>query len=474
MTQTRKPKAENFNGRRRIRKFFGQMAEVAEMPNLIEVQKASYDQFLMVEEPQGGRKDEGLQAVFKSVFPISDFTGAAMMEFVRYDFEAPKYDVEECRQRDMTYSAPLKVTLRLIVFDIDEETQAKSIKNMKEQDVYMGDMPLMTDNGTFIINGTERVIVSQMHRSPGVFFDHDKGKTHSSGKLLFAARVIPYRGSWLDIEFDAKDIVHARIDRRRKIPATSLLMALGLDGEQILSTFYTHSTLTRDGEGWKLPFVADSWRGTKAEFDLVDAKTGKVVVEQGKKLTAKILKQLPEKGVKTLHMVNEQLVGRYVAQDIVNAKTGEIYLEAGEELEEKYDRDAAGGRHQTVAAARHRSCQHRRLHPQHTFRRQEPVAPGCPVRRLSRHAPGRAADDGNRRGDVQVAVLRSRALRPFGRRPGQDEHACRSRCRGYRACPAQGRHPGNRQDAGRIARRSRRRSTTSTISATAGCVRSAN
>jgi DNA-directed RNA polymerase subunit beta len=182
-----------------------------------------------------------LQAVFKSVFPISDFSGSAMLEFVSYEFELPKFDVEECRQRDLTYAAPLKVTLRLIVFDIDEDTGAKSIKDIKEQNVYMGDMPLMTDNGTFIVNGTERVIVSQMHRSPGVFFDHDKGKSHSSGKLLFAARVIPYRGSWLDIEFDAKDIVHARIDRRRKIPASSLLMALGMDAEEILSTFYTHS-----------------------------------------------------------------------------------------------------------------------------------------------------------------------------------------------------------------------------------------
>ncbi len=212
------------------------------MPNLIEVQKASYDQFLMVDEPKGGRPDEGLQAVFKSVFPISDFSGSSMLEFVKYEFEAPKFDVDECRQRDLTYAAPLKVTLRLIVFDIDEDTGAKSIKDIKEQDVYMGDMPLMTMNGTFIINGTERVIVSQMHRSPGVFFDHDKGKSHSSGKLLFAARVIPYRGSWLDIEFDSKDIVHARIDRRRKIPVTSLLMALGMDGEEILSTFYNKIT----------------------------------------------------------------------------------------------------------------------------------------------------------------------------------------------------------------------------------------
>jgi len=214
---------QTFTGRKRVRKFFGHIKEVAEMPNLIEVQKASYDQFLMVDEPVGGRLDEGLQAVFRSVFPISDFSGTSMLEFVRYEFEPPKYDVDECRQRGMTYAAPLKVTLRLIVFDIDEETGAKSVKDIKEQDVYMGDIPLMTMNGTFVVNGTERVIVSQMHRSPGVFFDHDKGKTHSSGKLLFAARVIPYRGSWLDIEFDAKDIVFARIDRRRKIPVTSLM-----------------------------------------------------------------------------------------------------------------------------------------------------------------------------------------------------------------------------------------------------------
>ena len=238
--------ANTLIGRKRIRKFFGKIQEVAEMPNLIEVQKASYDQFLMVEEPKGGRPDEGLQAVFKSVFPISDFSNTALLEFVKYTFEPPKYDVDECRQRGMTFAAPLKVTLRLIVFDVDPDTGAKSVKDIKEQDVYMGDMPLMTDNGTFIVNGTERVIVSQMHRSPGVFFDHDKGKTHSSGKLLFAARIIPYRGSWLDIEFDAKDIVYARIDRQRKIPVTSLLYALGLDGEEILNTFYNHIVYTRD------------------------------------------------------------------------------------------------------------------------------------------------------------------------------------------------------------------------------------
>ena len=252
-----------FNGRKRVRKFYGNITEVAQMPNLIEVQKQSYDAFLMVDEPEGGRGDEGLQSVFNSVFPITDFSGASMLEFVRYEFDAPKYDVEECRQRDMTYSAPLKVTLRLIVFDIDEDTGAKSVKDIKEQDVYMGDMPLMTGNGTFVVNGTERVIVSQMHRSPGVFFDHDKGKSHSSGKLLFAARVIPYRGSWLDVEFDAKDIVYSRIDRRRKLPATTLLMALGLTPEEILETFYTFSKATRDGDGWKIPFDGESMKGVK-------------------------------------------------------------------------------------------------------------------------------------------------------------------------------------------------------------------
>ncbi|MCL2714528.1 MAG: DNA-directed RNA polymerase subunit beta [Alphaproteobacteria bacterium] len=326
---------QTFTGRKRVRKFFGHIREVAEMPNLIEVQKASYDQFLMVEEPKGGRPDEGLQAVFRSVFPISDFSGASMLEFVRYEFESPKYDVDECRQRGMTFAAPLKVTLRLIVFDIDEETAAKSVKDIKEQDVYMGDIPLMTSNGTFIVNGTERVIVSQMHRSPGVFFDHDKGKTHSSGKLLFAARVIPYRGSWLDIEFDAKDIVYARIDRRRKIPVTSLMFALGLDGEAILNTFYKKISYKRTKDGWRVPFDANRFRGYSTINDLIDADTGKVVLEAGKKLTVRAARQLQEKGLKALRMSEEELFGNYVAEDLVNAKTGEIYAEAGEEITDK-------------------------------------------------------------------------------------------------------------------------------------------
>ncbi len=329
--------ATTFNGRRKVRKSFGSIREVTEMPNLIEVQKASYDQFLLMDEPQGGRREEGLQAVFKSVFPITDFSNTASLEFVRYEFEQPKYDVDECRQRDMTFAAPLKVTLRLIVFEVDEETGARSVKDIKEQDVYMGDMPLMTSNGTFIINGTERVIVSQMHRSPGVFFDHDKGKTHSSGKLLFAGRIIPYRGSWLDIEFDAKDIVYARIDRRRKIPVTSLLKALGMDAEEILHTYYTTLLYERDAKtgAWRKPYDAKAMTGAKPTVNLVDAKTGAVVWEAGKKLTARQAKTLAEKGLTHLAATNEDLYGMYVAEDLVNLKSGEVYLEAGDEIDEK-------------------------------------------------------------------------------------------------------------------------------------------
>ena len=326
--------SQSFTGRKRVRKYFGSIAEVAEMPNLIEVQKYSYDQFLQMEEPEGGREDAGLQAVFKSVFPIDDFAGQSSLEFVRYEFEAPKYDVEECQQRGMTYAAPLKVTLRLIVFEIDEETGARSVKDIKEQDVYMGDMPLMTENGTFVINGTERVIVSQMHRSPGVFFDHDKGKTHSSGKLLFAARIIPYRGSWLDFEFDAKDIVHVRIDRRRKLPVTTLLHGLGMDGEEILDFFYTTVNYKLGKDGWKTDFVPERYRGSKPITDLINAKTGDVAVEAGKKITPRLARKLAEDGLKELLVQDADLEGQYVSEDLVNPETGEIYAEAGDEITE--------------------------------------------------------------------------------------------------------------------------------------------
>ncbi|HZL16296.1 MAG TPA: DNA-directed RNA polymerase subunit beta [Polyangia bacterium] len=328
--------AQSFTGKKRIRMSFGRIPEAVQMPNLIEVQRSSYEQFLQREVRPGQRRDEGIEAVFKSVFPIKDFNERAVLEYVSYEFEEPKYDVEECIQRDMTYAAPLKVKLRLIVFETDEETQARSVKDIKEQDVYMGDIPLMTDKGTFVVNGTERVIVSQMHRSPGVFFDHDKGKTHSSGKLLFAARIIPYRGSWLDFEFDAKDVVYCRIDRRRKLPATTFLHALGMDGEEILTTFYdVVPYVKRDGAegGWATPYKPERWRGVKPEFALIDADTGEEVAPAGTKISARHAKRLADNGLKTLLLSPEALIGRYLARDEVNPETGEIYAEAGDELD---------------------------------------------------------------------------------------------------------------------------------------------
>ena len=325
--------AQSFTGKKRIRKSFGRIPEAVQMPNLIEVQRSSYEQFLQREVRPGMRRDEGVEAVFKSVFPIKDFNERAVLEYVSYEFEEPKYDVEECIQRDMTFAAPLKVKLRLIVFETEEETGARSVKDIKEQDVYMGDIPLMTDKGTFIVNGTERVIVSQMHRSPGVFFDHDKGKTHASGKLLFAARVIPYRGSWLDFEFDAKDIVYVRIDRRRKLPATTFLYALGMDGEEILTTFYDVVPFEKRAGGWATPYKPERWRGVKPEFPLVDADTGEEVAPAGTKITARQAKKFTDAGLKTLLLAPEALTGRYLARDAVNFSTGEIYAEAGDELD---------------------------------------------------------------------------------------------------------------------------------------------
>ena len=351
---------KSFTGRKRVRKSFGRIPTVAPMPNLIEVQKSSYSQFLQLGVPASKRTDTGLQEVLKSVFPIKDFSGRGELEFVRYELDEPKYDVDECIQRGMTYSAPLRVTLRLVVWDIDEDTGARSIRDIKEQDVYMGDMPLMTETGTFVVNGTERVIVSQMHRSPGVFFDHDKGKTHSSGKYLFAARVIPYRGSWLDFEFDAKDLVYVRIDRRRKLPVTTLLYALdsaetvalrkereaegrtvdlaevrGMSQEEILSYFYKKVIFTSDKKGWKTAFEPERLKGLKLHYDLVDAKTGEVLVEAGQKITARKIAELKKAGVEEIRVSEEELIGRYFAEDMINVKTGEILVEAGQEVSEE-------------------------------------------------------------------------------------------------------------------------------------------
>ena len=332
--------AQSFIGRKRLRKYYGKIREVLDMPNLIEVQKSSYDLFLNSGDQTTPLDGEGIQGVFKSVFPIKDFNETSVMEFVGYELEKPKYDVEECQQRDMTYAAPLKVTLRLIVFDIDEDTGAKSVKDIKEQDVFMGDMPLMTPNGTFVVNGTERVIVSQMHRSPGVFFDHDKGKTHSSGKLLFACRIIPYRGSWLDVEFDAKDIVFARIDRRRKLPVTTLLYSLGMDQEDIMEAYYnTVDFKVSKDKGWVTKFFPDRARGTRPTYDLVDAATGEVVAEAGKKVTPRSVKKIKDDGkVTELLQPFETIVGKFVARDMINEDNGAIYVEAGDELTLEYDK----------------------------------------------------------------------------------------------------------------------------------------
>ncbi len=323
---------QTYEGRRRIRKTFGKIPEVTTMPNLIEVQRQSYENFLQMLVQAPDRTVAGLEEVFRSVFPITDFGERAALDFVRYELEEPKYDVEECQQRGITYAAPLRVTLRLIVWDIDEETGARSVRDIKEQDVYMGDMPLMTDNGTFVVNGTERVIVSQMHRSPGVFFDHDRGKTHSSGKYLFSARIIPYRGSWLDFEFDAKDLVYVRIDRRRKLPVTTLLLALGLDSEEILATFYDEIGYERAGEGWKIPFRPDRLLGQKLIIDLIDAESGETLAEVGTKMTPRALKRIEEKNVKAIFLPAEEMIGRFVARDLIDESNGLVHVEAGEEL----------------------------------------------------------------------------------------------------------------------------------------------
>ena len=349
----------SFTGRKRVRKQYGHIGSAVPLPNLIEVQRVSYVKFLQRYVPAEKRTRTGLQEVFRSVFPIKDFSERGTLEFVAYEFESPKYDVEECQQRGMTYAAPLKVKLRLVVWDIDDETGARSIRDIKEQDVYMGDMPLMTGNGTFVINGTERVIVSQMHRSPGVFFDHDKGKTHSSGKFLFAARIIPYRGSWLDFEFDAKDLVYVRIDRRRKLPVTTLLMALdsdetealrakraaedktleadeesGMSPESILDYFYGKVVFMRTKKGWKTKFAPERMLGIKLISDMRDAKSGRVVAETGTKMTQRVLQTLKKKGLKEQLVQDEDLIGRYIANDLIDEKTGEIFAEAGNEVTE--------------------------------------------------------------------------------------------------------------------------------------------
>ena len=323
--------AHNF----RIRRSFGHIEKIIEFPHLLEIQRHSYDEFLQRFLPADQRTDAGLQGVFRSVFPIKDFNETASLEFVNYTLGEPKYSVEECHQRGMTYAAPLKVTIQLVLWDVDSSSGARTIKNVKEQEVYFGEVPLMTNHGTFMVNGTERVIVSQLHRSPGVFFDHDKGKTHASGKLLYSARVIPYRGSWIDFEFDPKDILYVRIDRRRKFHATVLLRALGMSTEELLNYFYRRDTIFLNSTEEQTPaqaFLPDHLLGLRATQDIRHPETGDVLVKAGRKFTRGALRQLTAAGLEQLPISREELLGRVAARDIIDPATQEVLVQCNEEI----------------------------------------------------------------------------------------------------------------------------------------------
>ena len=348
---------KSFTLNHNIRKSFGKIPDLVDMPNLLEIQKNSYDLFLQRNVKPEDREDVGLQAVFNKVFPITDFSGIAELRFVKYELEDPRYDVDECIQRGGTYGSLLKVTLNLIVREIDEETGVSSVKDIKEQDVYLGDMPLMTNKGTFVFNGTTRVVVSQMHRSPGVFFDHDKGKSHSTGKFLFASRLIPYNGSWIDFEFDGKDLIYVRIDKRRKLLASSLLLALddeksakyrsecqkkgqeldyakmnGMTNEKLFSYFYKTKSLQRNKNGWEFDYSEDDYLGSRLDYDIVESKSGKVLAKLGDKFNSLTAKNIKKEGVKKIFIDNDSLIGKYLSKDIYDSNSGIIFFEAGDEV----------------------------------------------------------------------------------------------------------------------------------------------
>ena len=324
----------SFTEKKRIRKKFGKRPTILRVPYLLDIQKKSYERFLQAGVPPEQRIDQGLQAAFKSVFPIEGYVGSAALEFVSYRLGDPPFDVKECQQRGLIYAAPLRVLVRLVVFDKDEATGTKTVRDIKEQEVYLGEIPLMTENGTFIINGTERVIVSQLHRSPGVFFEHDYGKTHSSGKLLFSARVIPYRGSWLDLEFDPKDFLYVRIDRRRKLPVTIVLRALGMTTQEILATFFDTDTLRLSKNEIKIELIPARMRGLQLDFDIKTPK-GEVIVEAGRRISARHVRQLEKTRIKQLAVEKSFLVGRALADDVIDQTTGELLAAANEVITEE-------------------------------------------------------------------------------------------------------------------------------------------
>ncbi len=324
----------SFTEKKRIRKKFGKRPTILRVPYLLDIQKKSYERFLQAGVPPEQRIDQGLQAAFKSVFPIEGYVGSAALEFVSYRLGDPPFDVKECQQRGLIYAAPLRVLVRLVVFDKDEATGTKTVRDIKEQEVYLGEIPLMTENGTFIINGTERVIVSQLHRSPGVFFEHDYGKTHSSGKLLFSARVIPYRGSWLDLEFDPKDFLYVRIDRRRKLPVTIVLRALGMTTQEILATFFDTDTLRLSKNEIKIELIPARMRGLQLDFDIKTPK-GEVIVEAGRRISARHVRQLEKTRIKQLAVEKSFLIGRALADDVIDQTTGELLAAANEVITEE-------------------------------------------------------------------------------------------------------------------------------------------
>ncbi len=322
--------AYSFTEKKRIRKDFGKQPGILGVPYLLAIQLDSYRSFLQADAPEDARVDRGLHAAFKSVFPISSYSGNATLEYVSYRLGEPVFDVKECQLRGLTYAAPLRVKVRLIVLDKEAPGAKKPVKDVREQEVYLGELPLMTDNGTFIVNGTERVIVSQLHRSPGVFFDHDRGKTHSSGKLLFSARIIPYRGSWLDFEFDPKDCVFARIDRRRKLPVSIILRALGMNEAEVLDVFFEKNAVDLSKDSVAMELVPSRLRGETASFEIRIGN--QVVVEEGRRITARHVRQLEDSGVKLLPIPRDYLYGKVLCHDVVNADTGEIIAKANEVL----------------------------------------------------------------------------------------------------------------------------------------------
>ena len=325
--------AYSYTEKKRIRKDFGKRPEILGVPYMLQIQLASYRRFLQEDVTADDRQTSGLHGAFNSIFPIISYSGNVELQYVSYRLEQPPFEVKECQLRGLTYHAPLKVLLRLVIYDKDAPAGSKKVKDVKEQEVYMGELPLMTDTGAFVINGTERVIVSQLHRSPGVFFDHDKGKTHSSGKLLYSARVIPYRGSWLDFEFDHKDCLFVRIDRRRKLPATILLRALGFSGEEILSMFFDTNTVRITDSGFILDLIPERLRGEIAPFEIKAG--GKTIVEAGRRITVRHVRQIEKAGIKTLEVPVEYLLNKFLAKDLVDTDTGELVCKANDELTEE-------------------------------------------------------------------------------------------------------------------------------------------